>query len=707
MSSESLKQVGPKKKPGIKKGVPGKAAGGENASLSIERDPSKGMNPKAILTGLYGSRGERIRHTVHDGALQMPREALDLIEQATGDTGVSGLAEYELPGLDAVIRPMIDPGLETITVTELCIEKVAVQQPPPQPQGPDAMQVEPTQPTVVHVVRTRAENRTITRTAKGSDITERIRGGGDDDNNDNSSEAPRELKPSANAPAVPVVMAPAEVQAIAPPTPVPAPPVSAEVPVSTPAPSEAATPTPVAASASSSQGPPPASALALQPAPVPASLPAPAPANQANVVQQATTIGASVAPASAPPQTIPATVVSAIPSAPQPTAPSSGASAVQQPAATPTTVTSTSAPEPAVKKEVPEQESLKARPVPQWEQHKPGPNDETVTPVDQLTPKPAWYSKDKVADIERKLLPEWFDSSAPHRKPACYIEAREKMIQMSEQLANRNLTNSLIRRSIVGDAGSLHRLRSFLVNWGLINEDGINDSAPTPAVLREETSGIKRFNDQLRDDLLEAVVQQSKRQKVEMSDADEFSFVPINWEGVAAHVGHGASSVECEREFLSMPIKEDNAAERAITPDVSSQAAAASGKAALSIEESGQSLEKLRQKIFQELVDESHPEVISKVTEAAIAATDGQLQKAQKAAMVGLVASRALEHARSQEDAVSSALSELVNQRMQKLENRMALMDDIEGMLEAERVTLELERRDLYTARCRHWFGGA
>jgi SWI/SNF related-matrix-associated actin-dependent regulator of chromatin subfamily C len=157
-----------------------------------------------------------------------------------------------------------------------------------------------------------------------------------------------------------------------------------------------------------------------------------------------------------------------------------------------------------------------------------------------------------------------------------------------------------------------------------------------------------------------------------------------------------------------MPIKEDNAVvERAITPDVSSQAGAASAKPAPSMEESGQSLEKLRQKIFQELVDESHPEVISKVTEAAIAATDGQLQKAQKAAMVGLVASRALEHARSQEDAVSSALSELVNQRMQKLENRMALMDDIEGMLEAERVTLELERRDLYTARCRHWFGGA
>jgi SWI/SNF related-matrix-associated actin-dependent regulator of chromatin subfamily C len=34
------------------------------------------------------------------------------------------------------------------------------------------------------------------------------------------------------------------------------------------------------------------------------------------------------------------------------------------------------------------------------------------------------------------------------------------------------------------------------------------------------------------------------------------------------------------------------------------------------------------------------------------------------------------------------------------------MLDDVEGILEAEKVALELERRDLYTARCRHWFGG-
>ena len=36
-------------------------------------------------------------------------------------------------------------------------------------------------------------------------------------------------------------------------------------------------------------------------------------------------------------------------------------------------------------------EALKKRPAPQWEQFKPGPNDETITPAELLTPKPSWY----------------------------------------------------------------------------------------------------------------------------------------------------------------------------------------------------------------------------------------------------------------------------------------------------------------------------
>jgi SWI/SNF related-matrix-associated actin-dependent regulator of chromatin subfamily C len=350
-------------------------------------------------------------------------------------------------------------------------------------------------------------------------------------------------------------------------------------------------------------------------------------------------------------------------------------------------------------------QTLSSKPAPQWEQHKPGPNDEMVTPADQLTPKPVWYKKDGIADIERTMLPEWFDSSASHRTPVSYLQAREKILAISYTIANRNVTNAMIRRSIVGDVGSLQRLRSFLVNWGIINEDAINDSAPTPAVLREKYKDSRKFDDaQLRDELVDAVVQQSKRRKVDQSES---TFIPIDWEHIALHVGHGATSEECERTFLSMPLTDTSAmsTERSITPDGSHDAQKVA--AAVADGPSEQSKEIIRQEVIRDLIEKTDPDVIRKVTEAAMQATDSNLKQAQSVALLGLVASRAVEEARTQENALASVLSQLVNQRMEKLENRMVMMDDIEGILEAEKLALELERRDLYTARCRHWFGGA
>ena len=82
------------------------------------------------------------------------------------------------------------------------------------------------------------------------------------------------------------------------------------------------------------------------------------------------------------------------------------------------------------------------------------------------------------------------------------------------------------------------------------------------------------------------------------------------------------------------------------------------------------------------------------------------ISSVQKAVILGLVVSQAVGKAKSEEEAVSRLLAEIVELRMQKLENRLSLLDDVEGMLDTERVCLELERRDLYTARCRLWFGG-
>lgn len=61
---------------------------------------------------------------------------------------------------------------------------------------------------------------------------------------------------------------------------------------------------------------------------------------------------------------------------------------------------------------------------------------------------------------------------------------------------------------------------------------------------------------------------------------------------------------------------------------------------------------------------------------------------------------------KSEETAVAVLLQQILDARMKQVEERLKVLDDVEGLLEADRVALELERRDLFTARCRHWFGG-
>jgi hypothetical protein len=321
-------------------------------------------------------------------------------------------------------------------------------------------------------------------------------------------------------------------------------------------------------------------------------------------------------------------------------------------------------------------------------------------PTEPKTAKPSWYSAEKISELERTMLPEWFDGSASHRTPDSYKQARERIIQMSDLVGNRFVTGTLVRRTIPGDAGSLLRLHSFLVTWSFINEDAINDSAPTGSGIRGETGAPGStgktaviWNERSRDELMEAVVDESKKRR---RLDDSISFVPIDWSIVAKRVGNGATASDCERVFLSLPLEGESKMERSITPDgTSNEKDESTDKAKMDV----------RENILKDIVGGSHPEVVKAATDAALKATE-HLAEAQKAAVLALVASEAALRAQKEEDAISRLLVELQEQRLQKLENRLALLDDVEGVLEAERVALELERRDLYTARCRHWFGG-
>ena len=181
----------------------------------------------------------------------------------------------------------------------------------------------------------------------------------------------------------------------------------------------------------------------------------------------------------------------------------------------------------------------------------------------------------------------------------------------------------------------------------------------------------------------------------------------IDWEAVAAIVGHGVTARDCQGQFLALPLEEkEDAPHRngSITPD-----AAPSSKP------------QIERDFVMRLVNRADPVVLQRVTQSLLRSSSASSNNpkeevapppsssAAAAAVLGLTIQQATLQQQQQQQApnnVAQLLSELVELRMQKLENRLAMLDDVEGMLDAERLALELERRDLYTARCRHWFGG-
>ena len=678
---------------------------------SLQRAPGEGMKPKSIIMGIYGPRGEKIRHTVHQGAMKLPSSAIEILkdvqQECIQQTHEPPTKSFELPAIDGVIRPTMDNASHrAVIITELS----ATERPIPQ--------VHMTMDAHGHMVaippvpqekwQTHARNWKLKLPSPQEDVAEeRIRGGGDDvdgGGDDDVEMVDASSGDSTSNPAAETTTCNTGAEATEN--------VATTATATDETPSEATSRAKVPVEDVLN---PPGSATTASPDPnatpdntmIDENQQAPATASSTDAAKPSD----SSAPSTLIGQSIPSPEAEA-PSAadtgavPSDTAPAATESSEKAP---PSNVASSDAP--VVSSEttttiVPKSNEsavkpLPSKPSPQWEQNMPPPNDEMQS--EPKTPKPSWYSADKISDFERQMLPEWFDGSALHRTPDSYKQTRERIIEISDKLGQRYVTGTLVRRTIPGDAGSLLRLHSFLTSWCFINEDAINDSAPTPPGLREDLEAAGRYNKtnvvwnaQARDELLEAVVDLSnKRRKTE----DGSSFVPIDWSLVSKRVANGASALECEKVFLALPLEAAAAkleGERSITPDVTSSEKK---------EESNEMMD-LRERIMKEIVDQAHPEVVKAATDAALAATDN-VAEAQKAGLLAVVASEAAVRAKKEEETVSRLLAELQEQRLQKLENRLALLDDVEGILEAERVALELERRDLYTARCRHWFGGA
>lgn len=81
----------------------------------------------------------------------------------------------------------------------------------------------------------------------------------------------------------------------------------------------------------------------------------------------------------------------------------------------------------------------------------------------------AWFDFEKIHEIEKKSLPEFFNSNSRFKTEKSYQDIRNFMIHTYRLNPTEYLTVTATRRNIAADVASIIRIHAFLEQWGLVN----------------------------------------------------------------------------------------------------------------------------------------------------------------------------------------------------------------------------------------------
>lgn len=81
----------------------------------------------------------------------------------------------------------------------------------------------------------------------------------------------------------------------------------------------------------------------------------------------------------------------------------------------------------------------------------------------------AWFDMHTIHNLERKALPEFFNSRNRSKTPAVYKDYRDFMVNTYRLNPAEYLTVTACRRNLAGDVCAIMRVHAFLEQWGLIN----------------------------------------------------------------------------------------------------------------------------------------------------------------------------------------------------------------------------------------------
>ncbi|KAL9888767.1 SWI/SNF complex subunit SMARCC2-like [Glossina fuscipes] len=117
----------------------------------------------------------------------------------------------------------------------------------------------------------------------------------------------------------------------------------------------------------------------------------------------------------------------------------------------------------------------------------------------------AWFDYNSIHTIEKRAMPEFFNSKNKSKTPEIYMAYRNFMIDTYRLNPTEYLTSTACRRNLAGDVCAIMRVHAFLEQWGLINYQIDAELRPTPMgppptshfhILSDTPSGLQSLNPQ-------------------------------------------------------------------------------------------------------------------------------------------------------------------------------------------------------------------
>lgn len=115
----------------------------------------------------------------------------------------------------------------------------------------------------------------------------------------------------------------------------------------------------------------------------------------------------------------------------------------------------------------------------------------------------AWFDYNSIHEVEKRALPEFFNSKNKSKTPEIYLAYRNFMIDTYRLNPTEYITSTACRRNLAGDVCAIMRVHAFLEQWGLINYQVDTESRPTPIgppptshfhILSDTPSGLQPVN---------------------------------------------------------------------------------------------------------------------------------------------------------------------------------------------------------------------